>query len=104
MQYVINDDQDALEEYFKTKFLLVSDVHAPQVTRKINSEYTWMMIMFKKDRFIIGIFLKKTIKTGSENMFAIYRKFRNSLNKLSKDTKRNYYTSALNDAKMIQRI
>ena len=42
---------------------------------------------------------KKAISTGSENMFAAYKKSRNTLNKLIKDTKRNYYTKALNDAK-----
>ena len=34
---------------------------------------------------------KKAIKTGSENMFVAYKKSRNTLNKLIKDTKRNYY-------------
>ena len=32
-------------------------------------------------------------------MFVAYKKSRNALNKLIKETKRNYYTSALNDAK-----
>ena len=32
-------------------------------------------------------------------MFVAYKKSRNAVNKLIKDTKRNYYTSAPNDAK-----
>ena len=32
-------------------------------------------------------------------MFVAYKKSRNTLNKLIKDTKKNYYTKALNDAK-----
>ena len=41
MQYMIkNNNPDVLWEDFKTKFLLVADVHAPQIMRKVNSEYT----------------------------------------------------------------
>ena len=41
LQYMANDNNpDVLWEDFKTKFLLVADVHAPQVTRKVKSEYT----------------------------------------------------------------
>ena len=32
-------------------------------------------------------------------MFVAYKRARNALNKLIKDTKRNYYTSVLNDTK-----
>ena len=85
---------------FKTKFLLVADVHAPQITRKVKSEYTpWMTNNIKKQNYHRDFLKKKAIKTGSENMFVAYKKSRNALNKLIKDTKRNYYTSALNDAK-----
>ena len=50
MQYMINDNNpDVLWEDFKTKFLLVADVHAPQITRKVKSEYTpWMTNNIKK--------------------------------------------------------
>ena len=30
------------------KKLLVADVHALQITGKVNSEYAWMITMFKK--------------------------------------------------------
>ena len=53
----------------------------------------------KKQIYHRDFLKKKAIKTGSENMFVAYKKSRNALNKLIKDTKRNYYTSALNDAK-----
>ena len=50
LQYMANDDNpDVLWGDFKTKFLLVADVHAPQVTRKVKSEYTpWMTNNIKK--------------------------------------------------------
>ena len=102
MQYMINDNNpDVLWEDFKTKFLqLVADVHAPQITRKVKSEYTpWMTNNMKKQIYHRDFLKKKAIKTGSENMFVAYKKSRNALNKLIKDTKRNYYTSAVNDAK-----
>ena len=80
--------------------MLVADVHAPQITRKVKSEYTlWMTNNIKKQIYHRDFLKKKAIKTGSENMFVAYKKSRNALNKLIKDTKRNYYTSALNDAK-----
>ena len=53
----------------------------------------------KKQLYHRDFLKKKAIKTGFENMFVAYKKSRNALNKLIKDTKRNYYTSALNDAK-----
>ena len=101
LQYMANDNNpDVLWEDFKTKFLLVADVHAPQVTRKVKSEYTpWMTNNIKKQIHHRDFLKKKAIKTGSENIFAAYKKSRNTLNKLIKDTKRNYYTKALNDAK-----
>ena len=76
--------------------------HAPQITRKVKSEYTpWMTNNIKKQIYHRDFLKKKAIKTGhgSENMFVAYKKSRNALNKLVKDTKRNYYTSALNNAK-----
>ena len=74
---------------------------APQITRKVKSEYTPWMTNNIKNRFIIDrdFLKKKAIKTGTENMFVAYKKSRKALNKLIKDTKRNYYTNALNDAK-----
>ena len=98
---MINDNSpDVLCEDFKTKFLLVADVHSPEIARKVKSEYTpWMTDSIKKQIYHRDFLKKKAIKTGSENMFVAYKKSRNAVNKLIKDTKRNYYTSALNDAK-----
>ena len=53
----------------------------------------------KKQIYHRDFLKKKAITTGPENMFVAYKKSRNALNKLLNDTKRNYYTSALNDAK-----
>ena len=59
-QHTINDNNpDALWEDFKTRFLFVADIHAPQITRKVKSEYTpWMTNNIKKQIFI-EIFLRK---------------------------------------------
>ena len=50
LQHTINDNNpDALWEDFKTRFLFVADIHAPQITRKVKSEYTpWMTNNIKK--------------------------------------------------------
>ena len=71
MQYMIKDNNpDVLWEDFKTKFLLVADVHATQITRKVKSEYTpWMTNNIKKQIYHRDSPKKKAIKTGSENMF-----------------------------------
>ena len=75
MQYMIKDNNpDVLWEDFKTKFLLVADVHAPQITRKVKSEYTpWMTNNIKKQIYHRDFLKKKGIKTGSENMFVAYK-------------------------------
>ena len=60
MQYMIKDNNpDVIWKDFKTKFLLVADVHAPQITRKVKSEYTLWMTNNIKNRFMIEIFLKR---------------------------------------------
>ena len=85
---------------FKTKFLFVADVHPPQITRTVKSEDTlWMTNNIKKQIHHPDFLMKKTNKTGSENMFVAHKKSQNTLNKLIKGTKRNYCTRALNDAK-----
>ena len=101
MQYEMNNNNpEALWEDFKTKFLLVADVHTPQITRKVESEYTpWITNNIIKQIYHGDFLKKKAIKTGSENIFVAYKKSRNAVNKLIKYTKRNDYTSALNDAK-----
>ena len=105
LQHTINDNNpDALWEDFKTRFLFVADIHAPQITRKVKSEYTpWMTNNIKKQIYHRDFLKKKAINTGSENMFVAYKRARNALNKLIKDTKRNYYTSVLNDTKNNQK-
>ena len=80
--------------------MFVADIHAPQITRKVKSEYTpWITNNIKKQIYHRDFLKKKAINTGSENMFVAYKRARNALNKLIKGTKRNYYTSVLNDTK-----
>ncbi len=72
--------------------MFVADVHAPQITRKVKSEYTsWMTNNIKeivKQIYHRDFLKKKAIKTGSENMFVAYKKARNASNELSKDAKK----------------
>ena len=78
MQYMIKDNNpDVLWKDFKTKFLLVADVHAPQTMRKVKSEYTpWMTNNIKKQIYHQDFLKKKAIKTGSENMLVAYKKIK----------------------------
>ncbi|CAB4029774.1 Hypothetical predicted protein [Paramuricea clavata] len=94
LQHTINDNNpaDVLWEDFKTRFLFVADIHAPQITRKVKSEYTpWMTNNIKKQIYHRDFLKKKAINTGSENTFVAYKRARNALNKLIKDTKGNYF-------------
>jgi hypothetical protein len=65
LQHTINDNNpDALWEDFKTRFLFFADIHAPQITRKVKSEYTpWMTNNIKKQIYHRDFLKKKAINT-----------------------------------------
>ena len=53
-------DPNLLWHEWKTKFLLISDMHGPQMTRKVRSEYApWITENILKDIFTTEIFLRK---------------------------------------------
>ena len=82
---------------WKAKFLLVADLHAPSITRKVRSEYTpWITHRIEKSIYFRDYLKRKAVKTGYKYMHQMYRRERNLGNKLYKHTKANYYIGELN--------
>ena len=82
---------------WKTKYLLIADLHAPRITRKVRSEYApWITDTIKKSIYHRDFLKRKAVKTGSKYMHEAYKREKNRVNKLIKHTKANYYIGELN--------
>jgi hypothetical protein len=78
MQSSQSPDPNSVWQEWKTKFLLISDIHVPQMTCKVRSEYApWITEIYHRD-----FLKKKTVKTGSSNLHDAYKRARNDLNRL----------------------
>ena len=92
-------DPNTLWKEWKEKFLLVADMHAPPVARRVRSEHApWLTSEIKRKIYDRDFLKKKSVKTGSAN-FDAYKKARNELNSLIQSTKARYYNDALNQCK-----
>ena len=81
-------DPNTLSTEWKEKFLLVVDMHAPPVTRRVRSEHApWLTSEIKRKIYDRDFLKKKSVKTGSANFYNAYKKARNELNRLIKSTK-----------------
>ena len=75
-------------EKWKTIFLSIADFHAAQNTKKVKSEYapcitdSIRQVMHRRD-----FLKKKAVKTGSKQLHDAYKRTRNDLNRLIKNTK-----------------
>ena len=95
-----DDDPNMLWEDWKSKFLLVADMHAPPVTSRVRSGHApWLTSEIKKKIYDRDFLKKKSIKTGSIHFFNAYKKTRNQLNSLIKSTKSKYYNDVLNQGR-----
>ena len=66
----------------------------------MRSEYApWITDTIKRSIYHRDLLRKKAVKTGSENVNKTYKRARNDLNKLIKNTKANYFMNALNNTK-----
>lgn len=91
-------DPNVMWEEWKNIFLLVADMHAPQITRKVRSEYAmWITDNIKRTMYHRDFLKKKAVKTGSKQFHDAYTKTRNELNRLIKKTKATYFTNTLNN-------
>ena len=79
-------------------FLSSADFHAPQITKKVISEYApWITDNIRQVMHQTDFLKKKAVKTGSKQFHDAYKRTRNDLNRLIKNTKATYFTNTLND-------
>ena len=79
-------------------------MHAPQMTRKVRSEYApWVTENIKRHIYHRDFLKKKAVKTGSSNLHDAYKRARNDLNRLIEKTKTEYFTSIINNTAKIQK-
>ena len=98
-----NSDINTKYEHFQNKFLELLNKHAPL---KPNSKRLmkqqrkpWITKGILKSISTKNSLLKKVIKTKDDFWFERYRIFRNTLNRVIRSSKQNYYTSYFNDFK-----
>ena len=90
-------DPNILWDDWKENFLLVAEMHAPPVIRRVRSEHVpWLTSEIQTKIYHRDFLKKKAIKTGPTHFHNAYKKARNNLSKLVKDTKANYYNNAIN--------
>jgi hypothetical protein len=97
-------DPNIMWENWKTIFLSVADFHAPERTKKVRSEYApWITENIKQTMRRRDFLKKKAIKTGSKHFHDAYKRTRNYLNRLIKNTKAIYFTNTLNDCDNVRK-
>jgi hypothetical protein len=80
----------------KQYFCPVADFHAPERTKKVRSEYApWITENIKQTMRRRDFLKKKAVKTGSKQFHDSYKRTRNDLNRLIKNTKAIYFTNTL---------
>jgi hypothetical protein len=81
-------DPNVIWEKWKTRFLTVADFHAPPITKRIRSQYApWITNNIKQIMRQRDYLKKKVVKTGSKQFHDAYRRTRNDLSRLIKNTK-----------------
>ena len=95
----ILNDPNALWNDFKTKFLSVADKHAPIRQRRVRSEYKpWLTNEIKQMSYHRDYLKKQSIKLRSANYDEAYKRRKNKLNSLIKETKHEYFRNKLSNA------
>ncbi|CAB4022160.1 Hypothetical predicted protein [Paramuricea clavata] len=93
-------DPNALWDDFKNKFLSVADKHAPIRQRRVKSEYKpWLTNEIKQMSYRRDYLKKQSIKLRSAYYDKAYKRCKNKLNNLIKETKQEYFGDKLSNAK-----
>ena len=102
-----NSDINSKYEHFQNKFLEHLNKHAPLKTKskrlKRQQRKPWITIGIIKSISTKNSLLKKFIKTKDDFWFDRYRIYRNTLNRVIRLSKQNYYSSYFNDFKKTQK-
>ena len=94
----ILNDPNALWNDFKTKFLSVADKHAPIRQCRVRSEYKpWLTNEIKQMSYHRDYLKKQSIKLRSANYDEAYKRCKNKLNSLIKETKHEYFRNKLSN-------
>ena len=76
----------------------IADFHAPEITKKVRSEYApWVRDNIRQVMHQRDFLKKKAVKTGSKQLHDAYKRTRNDLSRLIKNTKATYVTNTFND-------
>ena len=90
-------DPNIMWKKWKTIFLSIADFHAPETTKKVRSEYApWITNNIREVMKQRDFLKKKAVKTGSKQFHDAYKRTRNDLNRLIKNTKATYFRNTLN--------
>ena len=72
-----SDDVNEISMDWKNRFLFVTNMHAPLITRRVRSEYTSRLLdIMKEIRTRDYLIKKKAVKTGSVYIIILYLKFK----------------------------
>ena len=94
------DDPNALWINFRDKFNEISSLHAPIRQRRVTSKYApWLNREIKNLMNYRDHMKKRAVKTKSNYYSYVYKRARNQVNKLIKDTKAKYFQSVINSSK-----
>jgi hypothetical protein len=92
------DPNDVMWEKWKRRFLTVADFHARPITKRVRSQYAqWITNNIRQVMRQRDYLKKKAVKTGSKHFRHAYRRTRNDLNKIIKNTKAEYFMNTLNE-------
>ena len=98
-----NSDINSKYEHIQNKFLELLNKYAPLKTKskrlKRQQRKTWIIKGILKSISTKNSLLKKFIKTKDDFWFDRYRIYRNTLNRVIRLSKQNYYSSYFSDFK-----
>jgi len=87
-----SNDPDVLWFQFKFVFNKVADIHVPLRSRKVRNKYSpWLNDYIRKQINSRDCLRKKAVKTKSTYFHNAYKKARNKVNKMIKNSKQKYF-------------
>ena len=97
--HTTSNDPNLLWSNWKTMFLNIAEKHAPIRQRRVKCEYKpWLTNEIKKLSYHRDYLKRQSVRLGSTYYNEAYKKCKNNLNKLIKDTKEIYFKTKLSNA------
>ena len=93
-------DPNTLWEQFKAAVIQTAEIHAPIRLCKVSSDYaSWVNEQIKKAIIHRDYLKKKIVKMKSKYLHQAYKRDRNRINKLIRNTKKTYYKNTIDKNK-----